>query len=199
MKTISTSGKRKKSIARATLTEGSGKITINKFDLELFGSEMTRLKVKEPIILAGDTIKKVDLDIKVSGGGSITQADAIRLAIGRALVEFSPKLKELYLDYDRQLLVADVRVKESAKPNNHGQARAKKQTSYRWTIMIIPIRCFSCGKPVAHLWEEYNLKVEKGEDRKKVLDNLGLERYCCRGMFLGHVDLIDEASKFKKF
>ena len=65
--------------------------------------------------------------------------------------------------------------------------------------MIIPIRCFSCGKPVAHLWEEYQEKLKKKEDPKKVMDSLGLERYCCRGLFLGHVDLIDTAAQFKKF
>lgn len=65
--------------------------------------------------------------------------------------------------------------------------------------MIIPIRCWSCGKPVAHLWEDFVEKVARGEDRKKVLDNLGLERYCCRALFLGHVDLIDAIAPFKKF
>jgi len=65
--------------------------------------------------------------------------------------------------------------------------------------MIIPIRCFSCGKPIAHLWEEYKKRVEKGEDRKKILDDLGLERYCCRAVFLGHADLLKEVAKFKKF
>ena len=64
--------------------------------------------------------------------------------------------------------------------------------------MIIPIRCMSCGKPVAHLWEEFKERVSKGEERKKILDNLGLERYCCRALFLGHVDLIDTVAKFKK-
>ena len=65
--------------------------------------------------------------------------------------------------------------------------------------MIIPIRCFSCGKPLGHLWEEYNEKVKKGEDKKKVMDDLGMVRYCCRSLFLGHVDLIETASQFKKF
>ena len=65
--------------------------------------------------------------------------------------------------------------------------------------MIIPIRCFSCGKPIAHLWEEYKKRVATGEDQGKVLDDLGLERYCCRAMFLGQVDLIEQTSKFKKF
>ena len=52
--------------------------------------------------------------------------------------------------------------------------------------MIIPIRCFSCGKPVAHLWEEFKERVAKGEDRKKIMDEQGLERYCCRVLFMGH-------------
>lgn len=65
--------------------------------------------------------------------------------------------------------------------------------------MIIPIRCFSCGKPIAHLWEQYNQRVEKGEDKGKVMGSLGLERFCCRAMFLGQVDLIDTIAMFKKF
>jgi len=64
--------------------------------------------------------------------------------------------------------------------------------------MIIPIRCFSCGKPVGHLWEEYQERIKKGENPKKVMDDLGLERYCCRALFLGHVDLIDTIARFKK-
>jgi DNA-directed RNA polymerase subunit N (RpoN/RPB10) len=64
--------------------------------------------------------------------------------------------------------------------------------------MIIPIRCMSCGKPLGHLWEEYNKRIESCENRKKILDELGLERYCCRGIFMGHVDLIDIAAQFKK-
>lgn len=65
--------------------------------------------------------------------------------------------------------------------------------------MMIPIRCFSCGKPVAHLWEDYKKRVENGEDRKKILDEIGLDRYCCRALFLGHVDLVETIGRFKKF
>jgi len=66
--------------------------------------------------------------------------------------------------------------------------------------MIIPIRCFSCGRPIAHLWEEFKERVEnKGEDSKKVLDELGLDRYCCRSMFLGQEDTLELVNKFKKF
>ena len=64
--------------------------------------------------------------------------------------------------------------------------------------MIIPIRCFSCGKPIAHLWEEYKKRTSEGENKKKVLDEFGLERYCCRAMFLGQTDLIELVGKFKK-
>jgi DNA-directed RNA polymerase subunit N len=64
--------------------------------------------------------------------------------------------------------------------------------------MIIPVRCWSCGKPIGHLWEEFGERVKKGEDRKKVLDSLGLERYCCRAIMLGHVELIDTVARFKK-
>ncbi|MFC1733119.1 DNA-directed RNA polymerase subunit N [candidate division KSB1 bacterium] len=65
--------------------------------------------------------------------------------------------------------------------------------------MIIPIRCYSCGKPVGQLWEIFKERVAKGEDRKKIMDDLGMDRYCCRALFLGHVDLIDTIAKFKKF
>ncbi|MCK5773482.1 MAG: DNA-directed RNA polymerase subunit N [Thermoplasmata archaeon] len=58
--------------------------------------------------------------------------------------------------------------------------------------MIIPVRCFTCGKVIGQLYDEFNLRVQGGEDAKKVLDELGLERYCCRRMFLTHVDLIDQ-------
>ncbi len=64
--------------------------------------------------------------------------------------------------------------------------------------MIIPIRCFSCGKPVAHLWERFKEGVEHGEAAKKILDSLGLKRYCCRALFLGHIDLIDIVARYKK-
>jgi len=66
--------------------------------------------------------------------------------------------------------------------------------------MIIPVRCWSCGKPVGHLWEKYESMVkESGSDKAgDVLDSLGLERYCCRAILLGHVDLLDSVMKFRK-
>lgn len=64
--------------------------------------------------------------------------------------------------------------------------------------MIIPIRCFSCGKPVGHLWAKYSEKLKNGESPKKIMDELGLDRYCCRALFLGHVDLLDKVARFKR-
>ncbi|MEM5829690.1 MAG: DNA-directed RNA polymerase subunit N [Candidatus Aenigmatarchaeota archaeon] len=63
--------------------------------------------------------------------------------------------------------------------------------------MIIPVRCFTCGKPIGHLWEEYKKRVGMGEDSGKVLDSLGLKRYCCRQVFLGTVELLREVEEFK--
>jgi len=64
--------------------------------------------------------------------------------------------------------------------------------------MIIPVRCFSCGKPLAQFWEEYKKRTEAGEDAGRVLDDLNLTRYCCRATLLGHADMLPEISKFKK-
>ena len=55
----------------------------------------------------------------------------------------------------------------------------------------------TCGKVIGHLWEEFKKRVEDGEKPGKILDELGLERYCCRTIFLGHVDLLKKISKFK--
>ena len=63
--------------------------------------------------------------------------------------------------------------------------------------MIIPVRCFTCGKPVGQLWEQYKERTAKGESAKKVLDELKLERYCCRALFIGHIDLLETVAKFK--
>ena len=133
MKNVHASGKRKTAIARATLTQGTGIVRINNMPVDLVEPKISRLKIKEPLILAEDFANKVDINVNVVGGGMTSQAEASRLAIAKALVNFSKsdKLRQAFLEYDRNLLVADVRRKEPAKPNRHGQARAKVQKSYR--------------------------------------------------------------------
>lgn len=130
-KVINVSGFRKKAVARATLKEGKGIVKINNFPLDSIKSDMVRLKIKEPLLFASEIVPKVDIQVRVSGGGVISQAEAARLAIAKALVAFDEKLKKTYLDYDRTLLVADVRQRESRKPNTQGKARSKRQKSYR--------------------------------------------------------------------
>ncbi|MDP7454918.1 MAG: 30S ribosomal protein S9 [Candidatus Peribacteraceae bacterium] len=133
MKILTTSGKRKRAIARATIREGKGVVTINGADLSIVQPLMSKSKIREPLVLAGDVAKKYDIAVRVAGGGVSAQADACRLAVAKALTEITKndKLKDIFLKYDRQLLVADVRRKEPSKPNRHGQARAKRQKSYR--------------------------------------------------------------------
>ncbi|MHA1267657.1 MAG: DNA-directed RNA polymerase subunit N [Candidatus Helarchaeota archaeon] len=63
--------------------------------------------------------------------------------------------------------------------------------------MIIPIRCFTCGKVIADKWEPFNQRTKAGEDPKSVLDDLGLHRYCCRRMLLTYINLLKDISRFR--
>ena len=131
-KIVNTSGKRKTAIARATIKEGRGLIRINKKPLELYEPDIARWKILEPIALAGDIINKVNIEVNVRGGGFMSQANAVRTAIARGLVEYTgdTTLKTVYLQHDRTLLVNDPRRKEPKKPLGRG-ARKKRQKSYR--------------------------------------------------------------------
>ena len=129
---IQKTGKRKRAIARAVAKSGKGKILINKKPLEIFEPEMLRLLIKEPLILAGDSVKKLDININVKGGGIFGQASAVRQAIAKTLVEYDKNLKEKFLSYDRTLLVADARRTEPHKPSRSRKgARRHKQRSKR--------------------------------------------------------------------
>ena len=62
--------------------------------------------------------------------------------------------------------------------------------------MLVPVRCFSCGKVIGDKWEDFAKRVKAGEDSKEVLDDIEVTRYCCRRMLLSHVEIIDEVLKF---
>ena len=130
---IITSGKRKTAVARAILVKGTGKITINKKNY-LGLSFLDRLRIEEPIRIFEKVVGKMDfnVEINVHGGGEKGQLEAARLALARAMVEYSKskELKDSFVEYDRNLLVADVRRKEAYKPGD-SKARSKRQTSYR--------------------------------------------------------------------
>ncbi len=127
------SGKRKRAVAKAVLTEGAGKITINKKpykNLQLFD----KLKIAEPLELTKKVLGKLkfDVDISVRGSGEKSQVEAARVALSRAIIEFtkSKELNDVFAAYDRNLLVADVRRKEVYKPGD-SKARKKRQSSKR--------------------------------------------------------------------
>ena len=112
-------GKRKRAVARAKVGPGNGKITINAKPLEVWGNDMLRLWIKEPLVIAGDAVNKLNFQIIVRGGGVIAQTEAARIVIARGLVTMSKdkKLKKKFLDYDRNLLVFDSRRTEPHKPS----------------------------------------------------------------------------------
>ena len=130
---IITSGKRKQATARAVLQEGSGRISINGRDhktLHLFD----KLKIEEPLRIAEHVLGKLNFDVSITakGGGEKGQIEAARIALSKAIVKFtkSEELENAFFDYDRNLLVADVRRKETYKPGD-SKARRKRQKSYR--------------------------------------------------------------------
>jgi len=128
-----TSGKKKTAIARATVREGQGRVRINAQPVELTEPEMAQLKMLEPFRIAETDLRdQVDVEVDVSGGGVMGQADAARTAIARGLVEFTndAELRDAYMTFDRSLLVNDVRQTESKKWGGPG-ARARYQKSYR--------------------------------------------------------------------
>ncbi|NYT04932.1 MAG: 30S ribosomal protein S9 [Methanomicrobiales archaeon] len=132
VKVINTSGKRKTAIARATLKEGAGRIRINSVPLEIYGTELIRMKISEPLLLLPDAQSGIDITIDVKGGGVMGQAEAVRTALARGILKWynDPQIKDAYLTYDRTLLVNDSRQKETKKPHGRG-ARKKFQKSYR--------------------------------------------------------------------
>lgn len=131
-KVVNTSGKRKTAVARAAAQKGEGRVRINRTPLEIYEPPLARLKIQEPLLIAGKKAEKLDIQVSVAGGGVMGQADAIRTAVARAILEYTgdAELKEQYVAYDRTLLVNDTRIKESKKPLGRG-ARKKRQKSYR--------------------------------------------------------------------
>lgn len=125
-------GKRKKAVAVASVDEGTGRVRINSVPLEKYSPEFYRWRIEEPLMLAGELANSVDIDVNVRGGGISGQTDAVRTAIGNGLFAYSnnDELKKKFMEYDRTLIVSDVRQREPKKPCGKG-ARSKVQKSYR--------------------------------------------------------------------
>jgi small subunit ribosomal protein S9 len=131
-KGITAKAKKKEARARAVIRKGTGKVTINKTNLECIEPRYVRLYIEEPLVLAGPLAKEADIEVSVEGGGFMGHAVSARAAIAKALLKFhkSAELKQKFLKYDRMLLVDDSRRTEPKKPLGTG-ARAKKQKSKR--------------------------------------------------------------------
>ncbi len=119
-------GRRKEAIARATLTPGKGKISVNGSDFDsYFPRETDRIIVKQPL-KATNTINKYDINANINGGGVTGQAGALKLAISRALLSLEPDLKDTLRK--NGFLTRDPRAKERKK---YGQKGARKR--FQWT------------------------------------------------------------------
>ncbi len=128
-----TSGKKKTAVARATVQEGEGRVRINSKPVELVEPEMSRLKMLEPFRIAGEDLRsEMDISVRVEGGGISGQADAVRTAIARGIIQHTndAELRDAFMEFDRLLLVNDVRQSEPKKWGGPG-ARARYQKSYR--------------------------------------------------------------------
>jgi len=142
------SGKRKKAIAVAIVRPGKGRVKVNNIPIEIWPVEMARWKMMEPLLLAGRSIRsQVDIDVRVNGGGFMGQADAVRMAIARGLIEYfrcedsedeecvrsnelSKALREIFEEYDRTMTAGDPRRTEPEKYMRRS-ARRRWQKSYR--------------------------------------------------------------------
>ncbi|MEM2020944.1 MAG: 30S ribosomal protein S9 [Zestosphaera sp.] len=126
-------GKRKTAVARAVIRAGKGRTWVNGVPVELWPVEMARLKMMEPLLLAGEEIwGKVDVHVSVEGGGIMAQADAVRTAIARALISFTgnEELERVFKEYSRAMLAGDPRQTEPEKWMRYS-ARRFRQKSYR--------------------------------------------------------------------
>ncbi|RAO70196.1 uncharacterized protein BHQ10_006208 [Talaromyces amestolkiae] len=133
-------GKKKTATAVAHTKQGKGLIKVNGQPLNLVKPEQLRFKVYEPLLIVGlDKFAGVDIRVRVTGGGHVSQIYAIRQAIAKSIVAYYQKfvdehsknqLKQAFLQYDRTLLVADSRRAEPKKFGGPG-ARARYQKSYR--------------------------------------------------------------------
>jgi small subunit ribosomal protein S9 len=132
-KTLVVSGKRKTATSRAVVRQGIGRVRINRTPVEIFEPTIAREKIMEPLVQAGDEVRKqLDIDVKSYGGGYMGQAEAARMAIANAILKWtkSAHLRTVFAEYDRTMIAGDKRKKEPKKFGGPG-ARSRDQKSYR--------------------------------------------------------------------
>ncbi len=131
-KPILETGKRKTAIARAVAKPGKGRVWVNDYPLDNITPEVARMKILEPLMIAGERAKTVDIRVSVDGGGVMGQAEAARIAVARSLASWtkSSELRKNFQAFDRVMLAGDQRMSEPKKFGGPG-ARRRKQKSYR--------------------------------------------------------------------
>ncbi|MCL5437385.1 MAG: 30S ribosomal protein S9, partial [Candidatus Thermoplasmatota archaeon] len=119
---VITVGKRKTAVATAVARKGFGRVRVNNVPIEIVDPQIARSKMMEPLLLAGDRAKSLDIDVDISGGGVMGQAEAARTAIAKGLVSFlkDEGLERIFRQYDRSLLISDPRRKLPKKPGGRG-------------------------------------------------------------------------------
>lgn len=132
MRVVVTTGKRKTSLAKATVKDGTGRIRVNGTPLEVFHPEIARLRIMEPLVLFGENWKRYDIRVRVRGGGYMSQADAVRMAVATGLIRMSQdfEARSKMIEHDRTMLVGDPRRTEPKKFGGPS-ARSRYQKSYR--------------------------------------------------------------------
>jgi small subunit ribosomal protein S9 len=132
MRVVVSTGKRKTSLAKATIRDGTGRIRINGSPLEIQQPELARMRIMEPLILFGEGWKRYDIKVRTKGGGFMSQADAVRMAIATGLVRISQdfEARSKMIEHDRTMLVGDPRRTEPKKFGGPS-ARSRYQKSYR--------------------------------------------------------------------
>ncbi|MHA1926009.1 MAG: 30S ribosomal protein S9 [Candidatus Thorarchaeota archaeon] len=132
IRVVVSTGKRKTSLAKATIKNGNGRIRINGRPLEIHQPEVAKMRIMEPLILFGDGWTKYDIRVRVRGGGVMSQADAVRMSIATGLFRMSQdyEARSRMLEHDRTMLVGDPRRTEPKKFGGPS-ARSRYQKSYR--------------------------------------------------------------------
>ncbi|RDE16908.1 MAG: 30S ribosomal protein S9 [Candidatus Thorarchaeota archaeon] len=132
MRVVVSTGKRKTSLAKATLRDGAGRVRINGMPLEVHQPELARMRIMEPLIIFGEGWKRYDIKVRVQGGGFMSQADAVRMSIATGLIRMSQdfEARSKMIEHDRTMLVGDPRRTEPKKFGGPS-ARSRFQKSYR--------------------------------------------------------------------
>jgi len=133
---VQKAGKRKTAVARASVSRGNGRVTINSIPLNVYGTNIVRMKINESLIIASDyvNLSKLDIKVNVKGGGVMGQADAVVSAVARSLVAWSKNenLHNAYMGYSRTIIAGDHRQTEPHKPSQSRKGpRHRRQKSYR--------------------------------------------------------------------